>query len=167
MAKKKQKRELPSGMLTYKEPTKPRRWPRKLKKAIKHCRVVEDKDSPQFEVQAEVLGSEVDFKFSVVTLDGYPHTKWVWKATFMAKKLINEQAMGMVKFLSYCKKPYVPKSAADMMREQLYQKEIVLDKEAQQRLAKELSRCRYGASPIVHVKGADVDAILKAWSQLK
>lgn len=39
---KKQKRELPSGMLTYKEPTKPRRWPRKLKKAIKHCRVVED-----------------------------------------------------------------------------------------------------------------------------
>ena len=85
----------------------------------------------------------------------------------MANKLIKEQAMGMVKFLSYNKKPYVPKSAADMKREQLYQKEIVLDKEAQQRLAKELSRCRYGASPIVHVKGADVDAILKVWSQLK
>ena len=162
---KKQKRELPSGMLTYKEPTKPRRWPRKLKKAIKHCRVVEDKDNPQFEVQAEVLGSEVDFKFSVVTLDGYPHTKWVWKATFMANKLINEQAMGMVKFLSYNKKP--KEYVANRMRELLYQKEIVLDKEAQQRLAKELSRCRYGASPIVHVKGADVDAILKVWSQLK
>ena len=165
MAKKKQKRELPSGMLTYKEPTKPRRWPRKLKKAIKHCRVVEDKDNPQFEVQAEVLGSEVDFKFSVVTLDGYPHTKWVWKATFMANKLINEQAMGMVNFLSYNKKP--KEYVANRMRELLYQKEIVLDKEAQQRLAKELSRCRYGASPIVHVKGADVDAILKVWSQLK
>ena len=162
---KKQKRELPSGMLTYKEPTKPRRWPRKLKKAIKHCRVVEDKDNPQFEVQAEVLGSEVDFKFSVVTLDGYPHTKWVWKATFMANKLVKEQAMGMVKFLSYNKKP--KEYVANRMRELLYQKEIVLDKEAQQRLAKELSRCRYGASPIVHVKGADVDAILKVWSQLK
>lgn len=161
---KKQKRELPSGMLTYKEPTKPRRWPRKLKKAIKHCRVVEDKDNPQFEVQAEVLGSEVDFKFSVVTLDGYPHTKWVWKATFMANKLIKEQAMGMVKFLSYNKKP---KSVANRMRELLYQKEIVIDKEAQQRLLKELSSYRYGASPIVHVKGADVDAILKVWSQLK
>ena len=161
---KKQKRELPSGMLTYKEPTKPRRWPRKLKKAIKHCRVVEDKDNPQFEVQAEVLGSEVDFKFSVVTLDGYPHTKWVWKATFMANKLINEQAMGMVKFLSYHKKP---KSVANRMQELLYQKEIVLDKEAQQRLLKELSSYRYGASPIVHVKDADVDAILKIWSQLK
>jgi hypothetical protein len=162
---KKQKRELPSGMLTYKEPTKPRRWPRKLKKAIKHCRVVEDKDNPQFEVQAEVLGSEVDFKFSVVTLNGYPHTKWVWKATFMANKLINEQAMGMVKFLSYNKKP--KEYVANRMRELLYQKEIVLDKEAQQRLAKELSRCRYGASPIVHVKGINVDAILKVWSQLK
>lgn len=161
---KKQKRELPSGMLTYKEPTKPRRWPRKLKKAIKHCRVVEDRDNPQFEVQAELLGSEVDFKFSVVTLDGYPHTKWVWKATFMANKLINEQAMGMVKFLSYNKKP---KSVANRIRELLYQKEIVLDKEAQQRLLKELSSYRYGASPIVHVKGADVDAILKVWSQLK
>lgn len=161
---KKQKRELPSGMLTYKEPTKPRRWPRKLKKAIKHCRVVEDKDNPQFEVQAEVLGSEVDFKFSVVTLDGYPHTKWVWKATFMANKLINEQAMGMVKFLSYHKKP---KSVANRMRELLYQKKIVIDKEAQQRLANELSSYRYGASPIVHVKGADVNAILKVWSQLK
>ena len=152
-------------MLTYKEPTKPRRWPRKLKKAIKHCRVVEDKNNPQFEVQAEVLGSEVDFKFSVVTLNGYPHTKWVWKATFMANKLIKEQAMGMVKFLSYNKKP--KEYVANRMRELLYQKEIVLDKEAQQRLAKELSRCRYGASPIVHVKGADVDAILKVWSQLK
>lgn len=152
-------------MLTYKEPTKPRRWPRKLKKAIKHCRVVEDKDNAQFKVQADLLGSEVDFKFSVVTLDGYPHTKWVWKATFMANKLINEQAMGMVKFLSYNKKP--KEYVANRMRELLYQKEIVLDKEAQQRLAKELSRCRYGASPIVHVKGADVDAILKVWSQLK
>ena len=152
-------------MLTYKEPTKPRRWPRKLKKAIKHCRVVEDKDNPQFEVQAEVLGSEVDFKFSVVTLNGYPHTKWVWKATFMANKLIKEQAMGMVKFLSYNKKP--KKYVANRMRELLYQKEIVLDKEAQQRLLKELSSYRYGASPIVHVKGADVNAILKAWSQLK
>lgn len=162
---KKQKRELPSGMLTYKEPTKPRRWPRKLKKAIKHCRVVEDKDNPQFEVQAEVLGSEVDFKFSVVTLDGYPHTKWVWKATFMANKLIKEQAMGMVKFLSYNKKP--KEYVTNRMRELLYQKEIVLDKEAQQRLLKELSSYRYGASPIVHVKGADVDAILKVWSQLK
>lgn len=162
---KKQKRELPSGMLTYKKPTKPRRWPRKLKKAIKHCRVVEDKDNPQFEVQAEVLGSEVDFKFSVVTLDGYPHTKWVWKATFMANKLINEQAMGLVKFLSYNKKP--KEYVANRMRELLYQKEIVLDKEAQQRLLKELSSYRYGASPIVHVKGADVDAILKVWSQLK
>lgn len=162
---KKQKRELPSGMLTYKEPTKPRRWPRKLKKAIKHCRVVEDKDNPQFEVQAEVLGSEVDFKFSVVTLDDYPHTKWVWKATFMANKLIKEQAMGMVKFLSYNKKP--KEYVANRMRELLYQKEIVLDKEAQQRLLKELSSYRYGASPIVHVKGADVDAILKVWSQLK
>lgn len=162
---KKQKRELPSGMLTYKEPTKPRRWPRKLKKAIKHCRVVEDKDNPQFEVQAEVIGSEVDFKFSVVTLDGYPHTKWVWKATFMANKLINEQVMGMVKFLSYNKKP--KEYVANRMRELLYQKEIVLDKEAQQRLLKELSSYRYGASPIVHVKGADVDAILKVWSQLK
>lgn len=162
---KKQKRELPSGMLTYKEPTKPRRWPRKLKKAIKHCRVVEDKDNPQFEVQAKVLGSEVDFKFSVVTLDGYPHTKWVWKATFMANKLINEQAMGMVKFLSYNKKP--KEYVANRMRELLYQKEIMLDKEAQQRLLKELSSYRYGASPIVHVKGADVDAILKVWSQLK
>ena len=161
---KKQKRELPSGMLTYKEPTKPRRWPRKLKKATKHCRVVEDKDNPQFEVQAEVLGSEVDFKFSVVTLDGYPHTKWVWKATFMANKLIKEQAMGMVKFLSYHKKP---KSVTNRMQELLYQKEIVIDKEAQQRLLKELSSYRYGASPIVHVKGADVDAILKVWSQLK
>ena len=162
---KKQKRELPSGMLTYKEPTQPRRWPRKLKKAIKHCRVVEDKDNPQFEVQAELLSSEVDFKFSVVTLDGYPHTKWVWKATFMANKLINEQAMGMVKFLSYNKKP--KEYVANRMRELLYQKEIVLDKEAQQRLRKELSSYRYGASPIVHVKGADVDAILKVWSQLK
>lgn len=162
---KKQKRKLPSGMLTYKEPTKPRRWPRKLKKAIKHCRVVEDKDNPQFEVQAEVLGSEVDFKFSVVTLDGYPHTKWVWKATFMANKLIKEQAMGMVKFLSYNKKP--KEYVANRMRELLYQKEIVLDKEAQQRLLKELSSYHYGASPIVHVKGADVDAILKVWSQLK
>ena len=152
-------------MLTYKEPTKPRRWPRKLKKAIKHCRVVEDKDNPQFEVQAEVLGSEVDFKFSVVTLDGYPHTKWVWKATFMANKLIKEQAMGMVKFLSYNKKP--KEYVANRMRELLYQKEIVLDKEAQQRLLKELSSYRYGASPIVHVKGADIDAILKVWSQLK
>ena len=160
---KKQKRELPSGMLTYKEPTKPRRWPRKLKKAIKHCRVVEDKDNPQFEVQAELLGSEVDFKFSVVTLDGYPHTKWVWKATFMANKLVKEQAMGMVKFLSYCKKPDVSKRAADMIKKQ----EIVIDKESQQRLLKELSRYRYGASPIVHVKGANVDAILKVWSQLK
>ena len=160
---KKQKRELPSGMLTYKEPTKPRRWPRKLKKAIKHCRVVEDKDNPQFEVQAEVLGSEVDFKFSVVTLDGYPHTKWVWKATFMANKLIKEQAMGMVKFLSYCKKPDVSKRAADMIKKQ----EIVIDKESQQRLLKELSRYRYGASPVVHVKGINVDAILKVWSQLK
>ena len=162
---KKQKRKLPSGMLTYKEPTKPRRWPRKLKKAIKHCRVVEDKDNPQFEVQAEILGCEVDFKFSVVTLDGYPHTKWVWKATFMANKLVNEQARGMVKFLSYNKKP--KEYVANRMRELLYQKEIVLDKEAQQRLLKELSSYRYGASPIVHVKGADVDAILKVWSQLK
>lgn len=163
MAKKKQKRELPSGMLTYKEPTKPRRWPRKLKKAIKHCRVVEDKDNPQFEVQAELLGSEVDFKFSVVTLDSYPHTKWVWKATFMANKLIKEQAMGMVKFLSYCKKPDVSKRAADMIKKQ----EIVIDKESHERLVKELSRCRYGASPVVHVKGINVDAILKCWSQLK
>lgn len=163
MAKKKQKRELPSGMLTYKEPTKPRRWPRKLKKAIKHCRVVEDKDNPQFEVQAEVLGSEVDFKFSVVTLDGYPHTKWVWKATFMANKLIKEQAMGMVKFLSYCKKPDVSKRAADMIKKQ----EIVIDKESRERLFKELSRYHYGASPVVHVKGINVDAILKVWSQLK
>lgn len=163
MAKKKQKRELPSGMLTYKEPKKPRRWPRKLKKAIKHCRVVEDKDNPQFEVQAEVLGSEVDFKFSVVTLNGYPHTKWVWKATFMAYKLIKEQAMGMVKFLSYCKKPDVSKRAADMIKKQ----EIVIDKESRERLFKELSRYHYGASPIVHVKGADVNAILKIWSQLK
>lgn len=163
MAKKKQKRELPSGMLTYKEPKKPRRWPRKLKKAIKHCRVVEDKDNPQFEVQAEVLGSEVDFKFSVVTLNGYPHTKWVWKATFMAYKLIKEQAMGMVKFLSYCKKPDVSKRAADMIKKQ----EIVIDKESRERLFKELSRYHYGASPIVHVKGADVNAILKVWSQLK
>ena len=163
MAKKKQKRELPSGMLTYKEPTKPRRWPRKLKKAIKHCRVVEDKDNPQFEVQAELLGSEVDFKFSVVTLDGYPHTKWVWKATFMANKLIKEQAMGMVKFLSYCKKPDVSKRAADMIKKQ----EIVIDKESRERLFKELSRYHYGASPVVHVKGINVDAILKVWSQLK
>jgi len=160
---KKQKRELPSGMLTYKEPTKPRRWPRKLKKAIKHCRVVEDKDNPQFEVQAEVLGSEVDFKFSVVTLNGYPHTKWVWKATFMANKLIKEQAMGMVKFLSYCKKPDVSKRAADMIKKQ----EIVIDKESRERLFKELSRYHYGASPVVHVKGINVDAILKVWSQLK
>ena len=160
---KKQKRELPSGMLTYKEPTKPRRWPRKLKKAIKHCRVVEDKDNPQFEVQAELLGSEVDFKFSVVTLDGYPHTKWVWKATFMANKLIKEQAMGMVKFLSYCKKPDVSKRAADMIKKQ----EIVIDKESRERLFKELSRYHYGASPVVHVKGINVDAILKVWSQLK
>jgi hypothetical protein len=160
---KKQKRELPSGMLTYKEPTKPRRWPRKLKKAIKHCRVVEDKDNPQFEVQAEVLGSEVDFKFSVVTLDGYPHTKWVWKATFMANELIKEQAMGMVKFLSYCKKPDVSKRAADMINKQ----EIVITKESRERLAKELSRYRYGASPVVHVKGADVNAILKVWLQLR
>ena len=163
MAKKKLKRELPSGMLTYKEPTKPRRWPRKLKKAIKHCRVVEDKDNPQFEVQAEVLGSEVDFKFSVVTLDGYPHTKWVWKATFIANKLINEQAMGMVKFLSYCKKPDVSKRAADMINKQ----EIVITKESRERLAKELSRYRYGASPVVHVNGADVYGILKVWSQLR
>lgn len=160
---KKQKRELPSGMLTYKEPTKPRRWPRKLKKAIKHCRVVEDKDNPQFEVHAEVLGSEVDFKFSVVTLNGYPHTKWVWKATFMANKLIKEQAMGMVKFLSYCKKPDVSKRAADMIKKQ----EIVIDKESRERLFKELSRYHYGASPVVHVKGINVDAILKVWSQLK
>ena len=160
---KKQKRELPSGMLTYKEPAKPRRWPRKLKKAIKHCRVVEDKDNPQFEVQAELLGSEVDFKFSVVTLDGYPHTKWVWKATFMANKLIKEQAMGMVKFLSYCKKPDVSKRAADMIKKQ----EIVIDKESRERLFKELSRYHYGASPVVHVKGINVDAILKVWSQLK
>jgi len=160
---KKQKRELPSGMLTYKEPTKPRRWPRKLKKAIKHCRVVEDKDNPQFEVQAELLGSEVDFKFSVVTLDGYPHTKWVWKATFMANELIKEQARGMVKFLSYCKKPDVSKRAADMIKKQ----EIVIDKESRERLFKELSRYHYGASPVVHVKGINVDAILKVWSQLK
>jgi len=160
---KKQKRKLPSGMLTYKEPTKPRRWPRKLKKAIKHCRVVEDKDNPQFEVQAELLGSEVDFKFSVVTLNGYPHTKWVWKATFMANKLIKEQAMGMVKFLSYNKKPDVSKRAADMIKKQ----EIVIDKESRERLFKELSRYHYGASPVVHVKGINVDAILKVWSQLK
>ncbi len=160
---KKQKRELPSGMLTYKEATKPRRWPRKMKKAIKHCRIIENKDNPQFEVQAEVLACDVDFKFSVVTLNGYPHTKWVRKITFMAYKLINEQAMGMVKFLSYCKKPDVSKRAADMIKKQ----EIVIDKESRERLFKELSRYHYGASPVVHVKGINVDAILKCWSQLR
>ena len=89
---KKHKRELPSGMLTYKEATKPRRWPRKMKKAIKPCRIIENKDNPQFEVQAEVLACDVDFKFSVVTLNGYPLTKWVRKITFMAYKLIKRSS---------------------------------------------------------------------------
>ena len=45
--------------------------------------------------------------------------------------------------------------------------EIVIDKESRERLFKELSRYHYGASPVVHVKGINVDAILKCWSQLR